>query len=99
MRQRDEDLALELGRRIRRLRRIAGMSQEELAVAAELNRGAISLLERGRRLMGTGTLLRILMALEARPEDLLGGIAWIPAPPRASGTWRIDRPPVQRAAR
>jgi transcriptional regulator with XRE-family HTH domain len=52
-------------------RTAAGLSQEELAFAAALDRVFISSLESGRKEPGLGTLLKLARGLEIRPSDML----------------------------
>jgi len=64
---------------MRRLRRVAGISQEELAFRAALHRTQISLMESGSRLPRLDTLVKLAGALEVPIETLLAGIAWEPS--------------------
>jgi len=59
---------------LRRHRERAGMTQEELADAAQLHRTAISFLERAAREPRMWTLITLARALRIRPADLLDGI-------------------------
>ena len=93
MKRRDEELAIEMGLRLRRARRAVGLSQEELARRAGVHRHTIGLLERGKRRMGSETLLLILGALEADPSKILGGIEWIPGPTAPTGNWSFTQSP------
>src|ERR1700760_142224 len=52
-----EDVAGRIGANLRRERRRAGMTQEELATRAALHRTAIGLLEQGHRMARADTLL------------------------------------------
>jgi transcriptional regulator with XRE-family HTH domain len=63
---------------MRRLRRVAGISQEELAFRSALHRTQISLLENGRRMPRVHTLVCLAGALGVTPNDLLDGITWEP---------------------
>jgi transcriptional regulator with XRE-family HTH domain len=94
----DEAVAVELGRRIRRARRRAEMSQERLAALAGLHRTTIGLIEAGKRNMQTSTLLFIAGALEVELDEIIGGIEFIagPEPLARSGTWRFDPPAGSR---
>ncbi len=62
------------GRNLFITRRRAWLSQEQLAARAGLHRTEIGLLERGKRDPRLSTLLKILDALEAKPEQLLEGL-------------------------
>jgi transcriptional regulator with XRE-family HTH domain len=68
------------GENLRRVRRREGLSQEQLGRRASLHRTEVGLLERGGRACRIDTLIRLVGALEVRPEELLVGIAWIPGP-------------------
>lgn len=59
---------------LRRAREKAGMTQEELADAAELHRTAISFLERAAREPRMWTLVTLGRALRIPPAELLRGI-------------------------
>jgi transcriptional regulator with XRE-family HTH domain len=63
---------------MRRLRRVAGISQEELAFRSSLHRTQISLLENGHRMPRVHTLVCLAGALGVTPNDLLDGITWEP---------------------
>lgn len=52
-----------IGSRIRELRTNAGLSQEKLALAAELDRTYIASVENGRRNISVVNLEKIIMAL------------------------------------
>lgn len=63
----------QLGKRVRDLRREAGLSQEELASAAGMDRGHISNLENGRiENPGIATVEALARALRTTPQYLLG---------------------------
>ena len=63
-----------LGGNIARLRRAAGMSQEELAARAGLSQSFVSNLERGRRRSAQAEAVQALArALGVTVEELLGG--------------------------
>lgn len=61
---------------LRRARKTAGISQEELAERCELHRTEVSLLERGGREPRLGTLVKLAIALGTTPEALVKGISW-----------------------
>ncbi len=95
MKHQQEELAIELGLRLRRLRRAAGLSQHEVADMSGLDRTTIGLLERGKRGMQVHTLLVVAGALEERPSRILEGIEYIPGPPPPvrEGTWSFTTAP------
>ena len=75
---RSEEVAERLGENLRRARRRAGLSQEQVAVRASLHRTEIGLLERGGRVARVDTLIQLAGAMSIRPADLLEGIGWTP---------------------
>lgn len=74
------DLSQRFAQNLSRLRREAGLTQEQLAARASLHRTEISLLERGQRRPLIDTLTRLAGALSLDPGALLEGIAWVPSP-------------------
>jgi transcriptional regulator with XRE-family HTH domain len=73
---------------LRRARKAAGISQEELAERCELHRTEISLLERGGREPRLGTLIKLATALDTTAEALCAGIGWNPK----ARKYKIDNP-------
>jgi transcriptional regulator with XRE-family HTH domain len=65
------DICVRVGRKIQKLRRARGWSQQLLADHAELERAHLSRLERGKREAGLRALERIAMALDVEVEDLV----------------------------
>lgn len=74
----DSRLAERFGHNLRRRRRRAGLTQEELAGLIELHRVDIGELERGRRLPRLDTILKVSAGVEASPCVLLAGLRWAP---------------------
>ena len=64
----------QFGRNVFRARRRLGLSQETLAIFAGLHRTEIGLLEQGKREPKLTTILKLLRALGAEPNDLLLGL-------------------------
>lgn len=62
----------QLGETIRTLRKAAGLSQEALADAAEIDRSHMGKIERGERNVSVLNLIKIADALDTRPSKLLG---------------------------
>src|SRR5262249_13754788 len=58
-----EEIARRFGENLRRARKRAAMSQEELAVGASLHRTEIGLIERGHRVARIDTLIKIASSL------------------------------------
>ena len=65
-----ETLAYKLGIKIRTLRKRAGLTQEQLAEAAEVSVNFIGYIERGQRAVSIKTLERIAKALDVTPRNL-----------------------------
>jgi transcriptional regulator with XRE-family HTH domain len=60
-----------------KLRRQAGLSQEELARRAGLHRTEVSYLETCRRIPRIDTLVKVGDSLDARPDQLLEEVEWL----------------------
>jgi transcriptional regulator with XRE-family HTH domain len=60
-----------IGRKIAKLRAAKGLSQEDLAGAADINRGYISRIENGHVAFSVLVLLKIAEALHIKPDELL----------------------------
>lgn len=74
------EVARRFGENLRRLRKAADISQEELGVRCSLHRTEIGLLERGARVPRIDTLIKIASGLGIRIDCvLLDGITWTPA--------------------
>ena len=72
---------------LRRCRRRAGLSQEQLAGLASVHRTEIGLLESGARVPRLDTLVKLKCSLEVSAEELLDGIEWLPAREQREGTF------------
>lgn len=68
------DPTVEFGRRMRKLREKAELSQEQLAEEAGLHRTYIGSVERGERNVSLQNILRIARALEVDPAVLVAGL-------------------------
>lgn len=71
-------VARRFGENLKRCRKRAGVSQEELGVLSSLHRTEIGLLERGERIPRIDTLVRLAGSLSVPPDDLIVGIDWQP---------------------
>jgi transcriptional regulator with XRE-family HTH domain len=71
----DEQVRL-FGENMRSARLAAGLSQVALSQATQLDRAAISFLERAERSPDLSTLLRIARALAVKPVNLLQGVGF-----------------------
>lgn len=63
-------LRFDFGRRLRELRKQAGLSQEELAERAQISVDFVSLIERGINAPSFETLARLSNSLGVPPRDL-----------------------------
>jgi transcriptional regulator with XRE-family HTH domain len=63
---------------LRKARKRAAISQEELGTRCELHRTEISLLERAGREPRLATLIKLAGALETTPQELCEGLGWDP---------------------
>lgn len=66
------------GDNLKRQRRLADMSQDEVAYRASVHRTEISQLERGLRHARVDTVAKLAAALEIEPGTLFEGIVWEP---------------------
>jgi transcriptional regulator with XRE-family HTH domain len=67
------DVVQLLGANVRRYRKLKGMTQEELALEAGMERSYVSDLERGQRNPSVRALGRLADALSIEPKSLLDG--------------------------
>jgi transcriptional regulator with XRE-family HTH domain len=88
------EVARLFGANLRRERKRAELSQEEVGWLASLHRTEVGLLERGERTPRIDTLLKLAGGLELRPEELLAGMAWRPGR-IAVGTFSFSADPEQ----
>jgi len=72
-----EEIARRFGENVRRQRRKADLSQEQLAKRANLHRTEIGLIERGKRVGRIETLIKLAAALEVPADVLIDGIDWV----------------------
>lgn len=63
---------------LRKARKRAGISQEELGFRCDLHRTEVSLLERAGREPRLATLIKLAGSLETTPQELCEGLAWNP---------------------
>ena len=65
---------IKLGEKIREIRKIIGLSQEELALKAGVDRSYIGGIERGERNVSLLTLIKIASCLNCSVADFTKGI-------------------------
>ena len=63
-----------VGQALARFRRDAGITQEKLAEIAGLERGYISLIERGLRMPTVDTVFRLCRGLDTRPSEMIRAV-------------------------
>jgi XRE family transcriptional regulator, regulator of sulfur utilization len=86
-----DDVAIRLGENLRRERRRARLTQEELATRAALHRTAIGLLEQGQRVARADTLIQLAGALSVSPVVFFDGTDWVPASESRKGSFSLER--------
>jgi transcriptional regulator with XRE-family HTH domain len=95
--------AIRFGANLRWARQRAGVSQEALALKADVDRAAISVFEHGRRDPNLRTILKLARALEVPPAMLLNGIEGEEAPLKSSASQlaarRASRSPARPAGK
>ena len=72
----EKKILLALGREIRRHRLAKGITQEDLAALAGLNRNYIGFMERAERSPRAIVIFRVAQALEIHPSVLLAEMIW-----------------------
>ena len=77
--KRDDAVAERFGANLRKLRAEADMTQEELALRAEVHRTQISLMEGADRLPRLDTAIKLAGALGATVGELTAEIVWTPS--------------------
>lgn len=66
------EAAVAFGKVLRRLRKEAGLTQEELGFEADLRRTYISILELGQQQPTLSTILKLAKALKRSGQDIVG---------------------------
>jgi len=74
--KRSAEVAVRFGKNLARARRLAALSQEELAIRASLHRTEIGMLEHGQRVARIDTVIKLSGAMAIEPAELLAGIHW-----------------------
>lgn len=68
------DVAIAFGKVLRRLRQNAGLTQEQLALEADLQRSYVSILELGQQQPSLTTILKLADALGCTAQSLMADI-------------------------
>lgn len=68
------DVAVAFGKVLRRLRQNAGLTQEQLALEADLQRSYVSILELGQQQPSLTTILKLASALGRTAQSLMADI-------------------------
>ena len=71
-----QEVRVQLGLTIQRLRRSRKLSQEALAHIAGIDRAYMSRIERGIPNLGIEMIVRLSKALDVRPADLVASLEW-----------------------
>jgi transcriptional regulator with XRE-family HTH domain len=87
----DQDIARRVGANVAGRRIGLGMTQEQLAEAAEIDRSYVHQIEKGRHLPRLALFVRLAASLNMRCGLLAAGIAWEPG----AGTFFDVAPPVE----
>lgn len=69
-------VAEQIGLNLKRIRRKADLSQDDLSRRSGLHHTEISLLERGGRVPRLDTCIRIIESTGGDPRDLFEGLSW-----------------------
>jgi transcriptional regulator with XRE-family HTH domain len=77
-----------VGRRIKGRRKELGLTQEDLAGLAEVDRKHVSSIETGKAEPGIWTFMRIAGALQMPVTSLVKGLTWVP---NENGTGQLDQ--------
>jgi DNA-binding XRE family transcriptional regulator len=85
----ERDLAAHVSRRIRELRRAAGLSLDHLAARASVSKGVLVQIEKGDANPSIATLCKVAASLGASVADLVHLEAPTPAPVLAGGPPRV----------
>lgn len=75
---------------LKRHRKRAGYSQEEVGFLAGIHRTEVGMLERGIRVPRIDTLIKLASALEIPPGDLLEGIVWTRGASAPQGQFSVE---------
>ncbi|WP_263261884.1 helix-turn-helix transcriptional regulator [Pseudomonas sp. RIT-PI-S] len=68
------DAGLAFGKVLRERRKRAGLTQEQLALEADIQRNYVSLIERGKNQPTVVIVFKLAAALRCRPSDLIADV-------------------------
>jgi len=68
------DIRIKIGLRIRELRKAKGLSQEQLALKAEIDRTYMASVENGKRNVAIVNIEKIINALDTSFKDFFSGL-------------------------
>ena len=88
-------LDLTFGPNLRRCRRAAGYTQEELAFRAGGHATTVGLLERGERNPGFEVQMRLIGALGIDAGELYKGASWVPPTIGSQGRYDYEEPGLE----
>jgi transcriptional regulator with XRE-family HTH domain len=89
-RLRDREIAERFGRNLRKARRRAGLSREELGRLTSLHRTHIGYMEAGKRLPSVDSLIKLTFALSVEVDELISGIEWVVPTPTRPGSFAVE---------
>ena len=92
------DFAECFGARLAMVRKRAEMGQDELGFRTSMHRTTISQIERGIRLPGLDSAVKIAAALETSLDELLAGIHWR-SPEMQIGSFELPEPISEESSR
>jgi XRE family transcriptional regulator, regulator of sulfur utilization len=79
------------GANLKRCRKAAGLTQEQLAHLANLHPTYVSMLERGQRNPGFEITIKLIGALGIAADELYRGVTWIPPSVGREGHFAYSR--------
>lgn len=70
----DDVTNAQVGKLLRTLRFLQGLSQQEIADSIGVNREAVTMMEHGNQVVGVAVFIKWSAALELEPLDVLNGV-------------------------
>lgn len=84
-----EDFARRLGENVRRVRKLADLSQGELGFRAGIHHTEVSCIETGKRVSRVDTLVKLSAALSEPIGTFIEGCEWEPPPEARRGRFQF----------